>query len=100
LTGCASAIRWRALFTRDSEELNMADTLDPKHLDKRTTERYLRSGQLDDKAYERYIKGLPDVAEKAAPIETAMEDEDFDSDEEELEGEEGEEEDSEDTEAP
>ncbi len=79
----------------------MADTLDPKHLDKRTAERYLRSGQLDEKAYERHIKGLPDVAEKAAPVETAMEDEDFESDEEEeLEGEEGEEEGSEDTEAP
>ena len=56
----------------------MADTLDPKHIDKRTYERYLRSGQLDEKAYEKHVKGLPDVAEKAAPIETAMLDEDFD----------------------
>ena len=57
----------------------MADTMDPKHLDKRTAERYLRSGQLDEKAYERHIKGLPDVAEKAAPVETAMDDDDFDT---------------------
>jgi len=80
----------------------MADTLDPKHLDKRTAERYLRSGQLDEKAYERHIKGLPDVAEKSVPVETAMDGDDFDTDEDdELEGddEEGEEA-SEDTEAP
>jgi hypothetical protein len=80
----------------------MADTLDPKHLDKRTAERYLRSGQLDEKSYERHIKGLPDVAEKSVPVETAMDGDDFDTDEDDdiegddEEGEEGEE----DTEAP
>lgn len=80
----------------------MADTLDPKHLDKRTAERYLRNGQLDEKAYERHIKGLPDVAEKSVPVETAMDGEDFDSDEEEDLDDEGDEEaeGSEDTEAP
>ena len=82
----------------------MADTLDPKHLDKRTAERYLRSGQLDEKAYERHIKGLPDVAEKSVPVETAMDGEDFDDDEddEDLEDDEDDEEaeDSEDTETP
>lgn len=82
----------------------MADTLDPKHLDKRTAERYLRSGQLDEKAYERHIKGLPDVADKAATVETAMEaDEDYDSDEDEDEIDEGDEEEaegSEENEAP
>ena len=31
----------------------MADTLDPKHIDKRTAERYLRSGQIDEKTYEK-----------------------------------------------
>jgi hypothetical protein len=62
----------------------MADNADPKHLDKRTAERYMRSGLLDEKAYERHIKGLPDVAEKAAPIETAMEGEDFDDEDEDL----------------
>ena len=56
----------------------MADTLDPKHIDKRTAERYLRSGQIDEKTYERYVKGLPDVADKAQPVETSMQDEDFD----------------------
>lgn len=80
----------------------MADTLDPKHLDKRTAERYLRSGQLDEKAYERHLKSLPDVAEKATVVETAMDGDDFEEqDDEDMEGdEEGAEESSEDTEAP
>jgi hypothetical protein len=56
----------------------VADTLDPKHIDKRTYERYLRSGQLDEKAYEKHVKGLPDVADKALTVETSMLDEDFD----------------------
>jgi hypothetical protein len=58
----------------------MADTLDPKHLDKRTMDRYLRSGQLDEKEVERHLKGLPDVAEKAVSVETAMEAEDYEDD--------------------
>jgi hypothetical protein len=83
----------------------MADTLDPKHLDKRTAERYLRSGQLDEKAYERHLKSLPDVAEKATVVETAMDGDDFEGQEDEddmedEEDEEGAEESSEDTEAP
>jgi hypothetical protein len=65
----------------------MADTLDPKHLDKRTAERYLRSGQLDEKAFERHIKGLPDVAEKAVPVETAMESDLFEDDEDDIDDE-------------
>ena len=58
----------------------MADTLNPKHLDKRTAERYVRSGQLDEKALERHLTELPDVADKATPVETAMDGEDFDDD--------------------
>jgi len=62
----------------------MADTIDPRFLDKRTAERYQRAGLLDEKAYERHIKGLPDVAEKSVSVETTMtDDEDFDDDEEE-----------------
>jgi hypothetical protein len=78
----------------------MADTLDPKHLDKRTAERYLRSGLLDEKAYERHLKNLPDVADKGTIVETAMDGDDFETDED-MEGDEEEaEESSEDTEAP
>ncbi|EPX62380.1 hypothetical protein D187_008568 [Cystobacter fuscus DSM 2262] len=58
----------------------MADAMDPKHLDKRTVERYLRSGQLDETSYKRHIEGLPDVAEKSVPVETLMQDEDLDDD--------------------
>ena len=65
----------------------MADPIDPRFLDKRTAERYLRAGLLDEKTYERHIKSLPDVAEKSAPVETSMMDDDFeDEDEEDGEG--------------
>lgn len=56
----------------------MADSADPKYLDKRTAERYVRSGQLDEAEYERHLQGLPDVAEKSVPVETLMLDDDAD----------------------
>ncbi len=63
----------------------MANSSDPKHLDKRTAERYVRSGVLDEKSYQRHIESLPDVAEKSVPVETVMhdelEDDDFEDDE-------------------
>jgi hypothetical protein len=46
--------------------------LDPKNADKRTAARYVRTGLLDEKAYERHLSELPDVSEKAATIETRM----------------------------
>jgi len=58
----------------------MADPIDPKLLDKRTMERYLRTGLLDDKALDRHLKGLPDVADKAATVETAIDADDVDMD--------------------
>jgi hypothetical protein len=64
----------------------MADTLDPKLVDKRTAERYLREGHLDPKAYERHLKSLPDVAEKAEAVQTSMaEGDEMDSEAEEAE---------------
>jgi hypothetical protein len=74
----------------------MADTLNPKHLDKRTAERYLRSGQLDEKAFERHLTELPDVADKATTVETAMDGDDFDD---EFEDDEDEDEESEEDES-
>lgn len=75
----------------------MANPTDPKQLDKRTAERYLRSGAVDEKAYQRHIESLPDLADKAVPVETVMhdeledEDDDFDDeDEDEDEGDEDE----------
>lgn len=68
----------------------MANTTDPKHLDKRTAERYLRHGQLDEKSWQRHLESLPDLADKAIPVETVMhdelEDEDDFEDEDEDEG--------------
>ena len=65
----------------------MANPTDPKQLDKRTAERYLRSGAVDEKAYQRHIESLPDVADKGVPVETVMhdeleDDEDFDVEDE------------------
>jgi hypothetical protein len=71
----------------------MANPIDPKHIDKRTAERYLRNGDLDEKTYQRHIETLPDLADNAVPVETVMHDEleedDFDDeDEDEDEGDE------------
>lgn len=54
----------------------MAEPIDPKLVDKRTASRYLTQGDLDEKAWERYLKSLPDVSEKAAPVETVVADTD------------------------
>ena len=56
----------------------MTDTIDPRFSDKRTAERYIRSGQLDEKAWEKHIKGLPDVMDKGAPVEATLSDIDSD----------------------
>lgn len=50
----------------------MAETLDPKNADKRTADRYIRSGLLDEKAYARHIEQLPDLTDQAAPVSTVM----------------------------
>lgn len=61
----------------------MADTtLDPKNADKRTAERYIRRGQLDEKAWTQHLTDLPDVAEKAVPIESLLDDDADDFDDE------------------
>jgi len=51
-----------------------------KHIDRRTSARYLRKGIVDEKDYERYLKSLPDLADQAVPIEAAMEGDDFEDD--------------------
>jgi hypothetical protein len=62
----------------------MSDTMNPRHLDKRTAERYLRSGQLDEKVWDKHLKSLPDLADKAVSVDTVMEeDEAFDDEDEE-----------------
>lgn len=60
----------------------MSDTIDPKLLDKRTAERHIRNGLLDDKAWDKHLKALPDVADKAVSVESTMADvDDLDDDE-------------------
>ena len=64
----------------------MSDQLDPKLLDKRTAERHLRTGKLEDKAWEKHLKSLPDVADKAVAVESTMADLDDDLDDDDDEG--------------
>lgn len=56
--------------------------LDPRYLDKRTVQRYITQGLVDEKAYEKHLKALADVAEKATRIDTISEDDPIDDDEE------------------
>ena len=44
--------------------------LSSKYLDRRVVERYIKKGLLDEKEYARLLKALPDLAEKAAKVET------------------------------
>jgi len=41
-----------------------------KYLDRRVVERYVKKGLVDEKEYARLLKTLPDLAEKAATVET------------------------------
>jgi hypothetical protein len=48
----------------------MADAIDPKLLDKRVAQRYLRKGRLDEKQYQRHLESLPDLADAAEEVES------------------------------
>ena len=50
----------------------MADTVDSKQLDKRTAARYRESGLLDEKAWDKHLKSLPDLAEESLTVDTRM----------------------------
>ena len=41
-----------------------------QYLDRRVVERYLKKGLLDEKEYQRYLKALEDLADKAGSVET------------------------------
>jgi hypothetical protein len=56
---------------------------DPRFWDVRTLDRRIRRGLLNRKDYEKHLKSLPDVADKAQPIEL-----DSSLDEEPIEGDE------------
>ncbi len=47
--------------------------IENKVVDKRVAQRYVRKGLLDEKEYERHLKGLKDLADEAMPVESVME---------------------------
>ena len=47
--------------------------IDPRYSDKRTIERYIKMGNVDEKAYAQYLKSLPDVAEKGERVQAEAE---------------------------
>lgn len=55
--------------------------LDPRYMDKRTVARYIAQGLVDEKAWEKHLKSLSDVAEKATRVETVSEDDPIDDEE-------------------
>jgi hypothetical protein len=55
----------------------MADQLENKTVDKRVVHRYLRKGIIEDRDWEKHVKGLPDLADQAAPVEASIEGEEL-----------------------
>ena len=51
----------------------MADSIDPKLLDKRVALRFIKKGLLSEKEFEKHLKSLPDLADKAAAVEATIE---------------------------
>jgi hypothetical protein len=66
----------------------MADPIDPRLLDKRVAHRYLKKGVLDEKEFERHVKGLADLGDRAVPIEASMDGDEIDDldEEDDVEG--------------
>jgi hypothetical protein len=56
----------------------MADPIETKLVDKRVAQRYVRKGILDEKEYDKHMKSLPDLADKALTVEASMEGDEFD----------------------
>jgi hypothetical protein len=56
----------------------MSSEIDYTTLDKRVIERLIRQGFVDEKVVEKAMKGLPDLADKAAPVEASLSDDEFD----------------------
>lgn len=50
--------------------------IDPKTLDRRVAARLVRRGVISEKELEKAVRTLPDVADKAEPVETQIDDED------------------------
>jgi hypothetical protein len=50
----------------------MAETFETKLIDRRVVKRYVRKGIVDEKDYAAWLKSLPDLADQALPVESAM----------------------------
>jgi hypothetical protein len=66
----------------------MADSLENKLVDKRVAHRYVRKGIVEEKDWEKHVRSLPDLADRALPVEVLMEG--MEVDEDDLEDEAGE----------
>lgn len=51
----------------------MSETIDPKNIDARLAERFIKKGLLTEKEWDKYLKSLPDSADKAATVEATIE---------------------------
>lgn len=60
----------------------MSSEIDYSTLDKRTIDRMIRQGFVEEKTVEKALKALPDVADKASPVEASLTDDDFDDEDE------------------
>ncbi len=49
------------------------EKVDFRLLDRRTVERYIKRGLVNQKDYEKYLKALPDLEEKAATVDIELE---------------------------
>jgi len=58
----------------------MSEMTETKHLDQRVVARYIRRGKLDEKEFERHLKALPDLEDKAVPVESEFEENYIDED--------------------
>lgn len=47
--------------------------IEVRYSDKRTVERYMKLGLVDEKAFEKHLKTLPDVAEKGERVQAEAE---------------------------
>ena len=46
------------------------EPLNPRYLDRRVLDRYIKRGVVDEKELARHLKALPDMAEQSAKVET------------------------------
>lgn len=47
----------------------MATENETRYFDRRTVQRYIERGTIDEKAYQKYVQGLPDVADQAEKLD-------------------------------